>query len=318
MAEDDAAVRGAHDAGGLHEHPLSNLQHLGAGGAQVDRDAGDRENQDDVADRWRQHVEHDHRQQQRREGHDDVGQTRDDLADRARANSRRSGPSADPMVTETSTAPAAIIIVFCAATMIRASKRAAERVGAEDHTASPVERSNGGALRPRRFCLVATAVQQRRAQDRAEQDHSSRKIAATKARLVAQSIARTCAADAGPLVDRSGGICGMVSAMVSSVPDAGIEHRIGDVDQEVHHEDRERGDHDRGEDHGEIALQDASRSSACRRRESRRSSRPPPRRSAAGRLIADHGDDRQHGVAQRMDEDDRARSLTPLARAVLT
>ena len=68
VAEDDAGWRGAHHLRRLHEHPLLDLEDLGAGGAQVDRDAGDREHEDDVRRPTAiEHVEHDHREEQRRE-----------------------------------------------------------------------------------------------------------------------------------------------------------------------------------------------------------------------------------------------------------
>ena len=47
----------------LHEHPLADFHHLGAGGAEVNRDAGQGQNEDDVGDRRGEDVKHDHRQQ---------------------------------------------------------------------------------------------------------------------------------------------------------------------------------------------------------------------------------------------------------------
>ena len=55
------------------EHALADLQHLGARRAQIDRDAGDREHQDQVRDPRLEHVEHHDREQQRGEAHDHVG-----------------------------------------------------------------------------------------------------------------------------------------------------------------------------------------------------------------------------------------------------
>ena len=69
---------GAEGAGGVDEQPALQLGGLGAGGAQVDRDAGDRQHQNDVRGAGREHVEHDDGEQQRREAHDDVGDAHGD------------------------------------------------------------------------------------------------------------------------------------------------------------------------------------------------------------------------------------------------
>ena len=83
---------GAEGAGGVDEQPALQLGGLGAGGAQVHRDAGDRQHQNDVRGARREHVEHDDGQQQRREAHDDVGDPhRDGLAPAAVV----AGPHAD-------------------------------------------------------------------------------------------------------------------------------------------------------------------------------------------------------------------------------
>ena len=67
------AGRGAERAGGVDEQPALQLGGLGAGGAQVDGDAGDRQHQNDVRGAGGEHVEDDDREQQRREAHDHVG-----------------------------------------------------------------------------------------------------------------------------------------------------------------------------------------------------------------------------------------------------
>ena len=83
---------GAEGAGGVDEQPALQFGGLGAGGAQVDRDAGDRQHQNDVRGAGREHVEDDDREQQRREAHDDVGDAhRDGLAPAAEV----AGPHAD-------------------------------------------------------------------------------------------------------------------------------------------------------------------------------------------------------------------------------
>ncbi|MNT91313.1 hypothetical protein D3C72_2323880 [compost metagenome] len=79
MPGDDAPVAGAHDDGRLHEHALAHLQHFGPRGAQVDRNAGNGEDEDHVGDGWPQHIEHHHREQQRGKAHDHVGQPHDHL-----------------------------------------------------------------------------------------------------------------------------------------------------------------------------------------------------------------------------------------------
>ena len=68
-----------------------------------------------------------------------------------------------------------------------------------------------------------------------------------------------------------------------SVPDARIENRIKNVDEKVHQEDGDRGNHDRRQNDGEVTLQDGVRSSACRCPESRRSSPLRRRRSGSPR-----------------------------------
>ena len=73
VAEDDGARRCAEGAGGVDEQPALQLRGLGACGAQVDRDAGDRQHQNDVRGAGREHVQDDDREQQRREAHDHVG-----------------------------------------------------------------------------------------------------------------------------------------------------------------------------------------------------------------------------------------------------
>ncbi len=70
------------------EQALADLQHLGAGGAQINRYAGKRQDQHQVGDPRLEHVEHHHREQQRREAHDDVGQAHDHLAGPAAAVAR--------------------------------------------------------------------------------------------------------------------------------------------------------------------------------------------------------------------------------------
>ena len=186
------------------------------------------------------------------------------------------------MVAERATAPAAIISVFCAATMMRA-RSGRPRASAPRNISQPWSRVKGARLRPRRFCLVAASPRSagpkiaQRIGDQQE-DHRG------GGELVAPEHAEDGAE--APLLGGGGrrgrslviGFASTGRAAMGSGPDAGIEQRVGEVDQEVHHEDRDRGDHDRGEDHVEVAAAGSSRSSACRRRGSRRSSRPPRRR----------------------------------------
>ncbi len=122
-AQHDAPVRGAHDLRRLHEHALADLQHLGPGGAQIDRDAGDRQHDHQVGDRRRQHIQHHHGQQQRREGHDHVGQPHDRLADAPAAIARRPDPG--PRPGRPSTAPRPPRSSACSAPPRRCARAAA-------------------------------------------------------------------------------------------------------------------------------------------------------------------------------------------------
>ena len=60
------------------------------------------------------------------------------------------------MHAESTTAPAATISVFCAATMMRASS-GRPSASAPSTKSQPCSSENGGALRPRRFCSVAAS-----------------------------------------------------------------------------------------------------------------------------------------------------------------
>ena len=93
------------------------------------------------------------------------------------------------MVAESATAPAAIISVFCAATMIRASS-GRPSASAPRIISQPCSRLNGGALRPRRFCLVAASPSSAGPRS-AQRMATSRKITAAVANLSRQSMPRT-------------------------------------------------------------------------------------------------------------------------------
>src|SRR3954464_4744566 len=161
------------------------------------------------------------------------------------------------MLAERTTAPAAIVSVFRAATMIRArSGRPSE--SAPRRKSQPCWRLKGGMLRPRRFCLAAASLSSAGPKI-AQRSMIRRKITAAVANLSRQSMPRTIWSRPlawGTAMERLV-VIGFASSVVGrgmgSRADPGIEHGIGKVDQEVHDEDRDRGDHDGGEDHVEVA-----------------------------------------------------------------
>jgi hypothetical protein len=120
VAERDPHGRGAHDLRRRDEHPLLELQHLGPGRADVDRQPRDREHQHDVEDRGLEHVEDDDGHEQGREAHDDVGQAQHEVAGPA-ARVAGEEPQGRADDERDATAAAAMVSVFRLARISRPS-----------------------------------------------------------------------------------------------------------------------------------------------------------------------------------------------------
>src|SRR5688572_7761389 len=117
--------------------------------------------------------------------------------------------------------------------------------------AQPRARSNGGLLRPRRFCAPAASPSSA-GPNTANRKMASSITAEAKASLSRQSMASRTAS---PVRGTSAGLAEDRSVMAGLLlPDARIEHAVRDVDQDVHDENGDGRDHDGSQHHVEVSL----------------------------------------------------------------
>src|SRR5690606_8581689 len=84
-----------------------------------------------------------------------------------------------------------------------------------------------------------------------------------------------------------------------------IEQAVGQVNQDVHDEDGDGRDHDGGEHHVEVALQDGVDHQLADAGKAENRFNDYRAVEHGGGLVANHGDDGQHSIAQCVDEDQR-------------
>ena len=183
MPENNPAGRRPHNPGGLHKHPFPDVKGLCPGSAQIDRNAGYGQNDNQIEHRAFQHEQYDHGQQQRRERHDDIGKAHDHLAQgpgRVARDQPQSGANGQREEDRAGRHKDRILRSYDDP----GKQGTPKRITAQPE--KPVRRKIEG-----RFCFVATSSSNN-GPKMAQKRMSARNITETHANLSRQSIARVC------------------------------------------------------------------------------------------------------------------------------